>query len=48
MAQETENTSSDSSMGPITKIVAASFKVTKIKLEGDGENYVEWKYLVVG
>ena len=32
--------------GPTTDIVTTSSKLTDIKLDGDGENYVEGKYLV--
>lgn len=46
MSHEIENTTSSSSKGFVTKIVIASFEVTIIKHEGDGESFVEWKYLV--
>ena len=32
--------------GPTAEIVTTSYKLTDIKLDGDSENYMEWKHLV--
>ena len=32
--------------GPTAEIITTSCKLTDIKLDGDSENYVEWKNLV--
>lgn len=40
-----ENSVKDSSKKPVTEFVTTFTKLTDIKLDGDGENYVEWKYL---
>ncbi|KAJ1386608.1 hypothetical protein SESBI_40658 [Sesbania bispinosa] len=32
--------------GTVTEVITTIPKLTIIKLDGDGENYVEWKYLV--
>ncbi|XP_057442189.1 uncharacterized protein LOC130733916 [Lotus japonicus] len=45
MAEDNSKTNGEGKT-PVTEFMTTSSKLTDIKLDGDGENYVEWKYLV--